>query len=256
MPARAAPRLKSRLAKADGSVKTVAAVDEVVLSGEGERDMGIVGEAEGSLRRMLEETCGAETVVVDGTAGDLPSPKTYPRRPTVIEVDFEAPSATDRFEQLYLNDAVIASLIELLPSSNYTVVYATTPVDSSIPFPLDSEPAGRQASSDKDQDFTAARYKFNQYDQEVYQDPEGLLNLQVKRDTNAHQKEDGEKTNDIPGGVFERYQFLSPGIFMGLFASLLFVIIISVGITAITSLEISYGSFVKDNSPQAAKKAQ
>ncbi|KAI5285614.1 hypothetical protein KEM54_000429 [Ascosphaera aggregata] len=230
------PRLKSKLLKDDEGIKSSAAVDEVVCttgktSVEG---MNIVGVKDDSLRRMLEEKCGAETVVVDGM------------------------------------DAIIASLIELLPSSNYTVVYSTTPVDLTIPFPLDSEPESGKQSGDDDSSSSnnseppTVRYKFNEYDDEVYHGAEKLLNLQVKRDTNAYQgrnddDDDGDAKkghHSIPGGVFERYQFLSPGIFMGFFAAFFFIIIIYVGISAITSLEISYGSFARDTSPQSAKKTQ
>lgn len=66
IPKQAVPRLKSKLSKEDENIKTVAAVDEVITLEETE-DMDVVGEREGSLRRMLEGKCGAETVVVDGT---------------------------------------------------------------------------------------------------------------------------------------------------------------------------------------------
>ncbi|KAI5295119.1 hypothetical protein KEM52_002313 [Ascosphaera acerosa] len=237
--------MRSKLLGLDTDIRTAAVIDQVAHSNgqdEGAQDAGADAT---SLRSFLETKCGARTVVVDGMSGNLPSPKTWPERPTIIEVDFEAPAAAGRADQLYLNDAIIASLIDLVPSTDYTLLYTTTPVDSSIAFPLDSEAHGS---------------KLGQLGSDLLHEAERLLHLQTKRDIGG--KETGEETDGdesaefIPGGVFERYQFLSPGIFMGLFAGFFFITIIYVAISAITSLEISYGSFARDTSSQAAKKAQ
>ncbi|WPH03065.1 Hypothetical protein R9X50_00593900 [Acrodontium crateriforme] len=53
--------------------------------------------------------------------------------------------------------------------------------------------------------------------------------------------------------LFEKYQFLSPGIFMGLSVSLLLFSILYVGISAIAGLEVSYMAFSKEMGPQAQK---
>lgn len=76
--------------------------------------------------------------------------------------------------------------------------------------------------------------------------------------------------------LFEKYQFFTPGkqatteafasttvqmltytgIFMGLLAVLLIGSILTVGIKALASLEVSYGAFEKDMGPAAQKKQQ
>lgn len=56
--------------------------------------------------------------------------------------------------------------------------------------------------------------------------------------------------------LFEKYQFFTPGLFMGLSVTLLLLVILSVGIKAISSLQVSYGAFEKESGPQSAKKAQ
>merc|ERR1712093_385277 len=54
--------------------------------------------------------------------------------------------------------------------------------------------------------------------------------------------------------LFEKYNFLSPGLFMGLLVTLLLLAILSVGIGAISSLEVSYGAFDKEMGPAAQQK--
>ena len=61
-------------------------------------------------------------------------------------------------------------------------------------------------------------------------------------------------TDSLP--LFEKYQFFSPGIFMGLIALILLLSILGVGLSAISSLEVSYGAFDKDMGPAAQKKQQ
>lgn len=74
--------------------------------------------------------------------------------------------------------------------------------------------------------------------------------------------------------LFEKYQFLSPGkscsrisnwirlliafpgIFMGLSVSLLLVVILWVGVSAISGLEVSYMAFSKEMGPAAQNKGK
>jgi hypothetical protein len=78
--------------------------------------------------------------------------------------------------------------------------------------------------------------------------------------------------NKLP--LFEKYQFFTPGrspqtitiphfssltvtaIFMGLLAVILIGSILTVGLKALNSLEVSYGAFEKDMGPAAQKKQQ
>ncbi|KAI5310704.1 hypothetical protein KEM55_003214 [Ascosphaera atra] len=243
------PRLKERLTKEDGVVKSSAVVDEVVYATDKGRmsGLGVTGPQKGSLRRILEEKCGAKTVLVDGMSGVLPPSHTYGQRPLIIELDFKAPLADGRADQLETNDAVLASLIELLPSTDYTVVMSTTPVDPSIPFPLHDENSHPH--------MTGHKHAFEHFQGEGYPGSPSPLKVQARRDVSSHQDGNlGKKANQSEGGVFERYQFLSQGIFMGLFAVIIFAIVIFVAVSAVLSIEISYGSFAKDTSP--VKKTQ
>ncbi|ORY72013.1 BIG/ATPase V1 complex, subunit S1 [Pseudomassariella vexata] len=61
-------------------------------------------------------------------------------------------------------------------------------------------------------------------------------------------------TTNLP--LFEKYQFFTPGIFMGLVAIVVLFSILGVGVKALSSLEVSYGAFDKDVGPVAQKKQQ
>ncbi|EME39580.1 hypothetical protein DOTSEDRAFT_75290 [Dothistroma septosporum NZE10] len=85
------------------------------------------------------------------------------------------------------------------------------------------------------------------------------LHTDLKRDVNGGErrrqtKEQDDFQRDLP--LFEKYQFLSPGIFMGLTVALLLFVILYVGISAIAGLEVSYMAFSKEMGPQAQKKQQ
>ncbi|KAI1004064.1 hypothetical protein K3495_g4142 [Podosphaera aphanis] len=54
--------------------------------------------------------------------------------------------------------------------------------------------------------------------------------------------------------LFEKYQFLSPGLFVGIFVTVILIVILSVGVRAISSLEVSYGAFDKEIGPAGSKK--
>ena len=56
--------------------------------------------------------------------------------------------------------------------------------------------------------------------------------------------------------LFEKYVFFSPGLFMGLLVGLILVSILWVGISAVSSLKVSYAAFEKDMGPAAQKKVQ
>ncbi|GAP87677.1 putative ER protein big1 [Rosellinia necatrix] len=56
--------------------------------------------------------------------------------------------------------------------------------------------------------------------------------------------------------LFAKYQYFTPGVFMGLIAFLILMSILYVGISALASLEVSYGAFDKDMGPAAQKKSQ
>lgn len=56
--------------------------------------------------------------------------------------------------------------------------------------------------------------------------------------------------------LFEKYQFFTPGLFMGLLITLLLLSILFVALRAISSLEVSYAAFEKEMGPHKGGKAQ
>lgn len=51
------------------------------------------------------------------------------------------------------------------------------------------------------------------------------------------------KNGTVTGGLFSRYQYFTPGIFMGYMALLILVPVLIVGLQAINSLQVSYRAF-------------
>ncbi|KAI1355056.1 ER protein BIG1 [Xylaria sp. FL0043] len=62
------------------------------------------------------------------------------------------------------------------------------------------------------------------------------------------------KDKNLP--LFEKYQYFTPGIFMGLVALIILMSILYAGISALASLQVSYGAFDKEMGPAAQKKQQ
>ncbi len=93
-------------------------------------------------------------------------------------------------------------------------------------------------------------------DTSLFQSP---LHLDLKRglsSTNSKRDSSGDKPILPDGPLFERYSFLSPGLFMGIFVTLILLSILYVGISAIASLQVTYAAFDKEMGPAAQKKAQ
>ncbi|PGH11488.1 hypothetical protein AJ79_04863 [Helicocarpus griseus UAMH5409] len=216
------PELRKRVLGKDGSRFVVS---EVV----GEVDVeGVVA--------GLEKGCKGRIVKVDGDDG-LTQQFDSSTLPLVLRVDFPSlakATGSNRSEKLRKNDAFLAALLARLPTQKYTVIYTTTPRESAAAAVEIEEPA-----------------VYDEIDTDVYQNP---LRTNMKRDNTPHVLRADDKESSGP--LFERYQFLSPGIFMGLAAGLLFTIILYVGFSALSSLKVSYAAFEKDNSPMAMKKQQ
>lgn len=77
------------------------------------------------------------------------------------------------------------------------------------------------------------------------------VHMELKRDTTAHSNAE-EYVDD--GGLFERYQYLSPGLFMGISAVIPLLAILYVGVNALTNLEVSYFAFSKEMGPSAQRR--
>ncbi|KAJ8125179.1 hypothetical protein O1611_g8463 [Lasiodiplodia mahajangana] len=72
-------------------------------------------------------------------------------------------------------------------------------------------------------------------------------------DVNRVKRQD-KNTKNLP--LFAKYQYFTPGIFMGLIALVILMSILYAGISALASLQVSYGAFDKEMGPAAQKKQQ
>ncbi|KAL1957087.1 hypothetical protein VTO42DRAFT_6345 [Malbranchea cinnamomea] len=217
---RSAPRLREQVLKKDNTIRSSFTVSEVV----GEVDNS-------SFESLLVSKCGAGVMEVDAQSGSLPSTSEYTSRPQIIKVPFSRlpTDPSSRAEQLVTNDLYLGSLIDLLPTPDYTVVYTTTPRNDGT-FPSVAEQPSQKPNP------------------ESQPDP---LHVQQKRITS---RDDDDENSNQP--LFEKYQFLSPGIFMGLLAGFVLLTILYAGFSALTSLQVSYASFTKESGPGTAKKQQ
>lgn len=93
--------------------------------------------------------------------------------------------------QLNLTDAFLASVIDLLSSNKFTVVYTTTPLD-----------AAHQISSAE-----AESYEMDAQ----FQAP---VHMELKRDFSNHKRASDSNITLPDGPLFERYQYLTPGNFL------------------------------------------
>ncbi|KAJ6184315.1 hypothetical protein N7519_005616 [Penicillium mononematosum] len=168
------------------------------------------------IKGLLEKKCKTQTTAVDASSGSYPS--YFEKGPRVIDVEFPMLSlGSDRAQQLSEFDGFLA---------DYTILYITSPRE----FP-ETDSVVYEASGDS------------------YQDS---LHMDLKRDYSAHASSSSSNSTSL----FEEYQYFTPGIFMGLMATFLFLAILYIGIGALSSLEIPYAAFEKDTSAAVQKKAQ
>lgn len=130
--------------------------------------------------QTLKEQCGAEVLHVDASTGSVPS---YQSMPKVITVSFAAPSKNNREHDLSENDAFFASLMRPLLSSNYTVLYTTTP--------------------------TGATEEATEYNMDS--DVQESLHMGLKRDLGSEFQRRATNQTIIDGPLFDKYQFFTPG---------------------------------------------
>jgi hypothetical protein len=122
------------------------------------------------------------------------------------------------------------SLITKEADQDFTVIYMTTPVEESV----------AKAQLQQDTPPYEMENSFGNFDQ-----------LELKRDLSSHVKRVNATSS---AGLFERYQYFTPGIFMAFSAIIPLFLILLVGIRALTSLEVSYFAFSKEMGPNAQKK--
>ncbi|KAG9759004.1 BIG1-domain-containing protein, partial [Aureobasidium melanogenum] len=212
------PHLRRRLSGKDDNVKSIFAAKNVVGDVDG---MALVAS-------ITRECHTKSTLLLDGENGEIPT-KAY----DAIHVRFPSlPTVNDDRESALLQaDSYLNSLLATLDS--YTVLYATLP----NLFPAFKPQHPEQYEMDEP------------YPSNMHTDLKRDLNAHIVRASNASSPQ-----ADLP--LFEKYQFLSPGIFMGGVVSILLFSILYVGISAIANLEVSYMAFSKDMGPAAQKKQQ
>lgn len=148
-----------------------------------------------------------------------------------------APRTTvaDRTSDLITADDTLFNLISTTAhSENYTVIYITSPLSAQDAAQLAREKVGDEHPP----------YEMESPFGESQQ-------MELKRDLSSHVQR-ANSTNDA--GLFERYQYFTPGLFMGFGAIIPLFLILMVGVRALTSLEVSYFAFSKEMGPNAQRK--
>lgn len=128
-------------------------------------------------------------------------------------------------------DSFLASVLNLISSSKYTVLYTTTPISS------------EQLST-----------MTNAEDYQIETNFQSAVHMELKRDFSAHNRESNHSTTPRSIPIFEKYMFFGPGLFMGLLAAFLLLSILYIGISGIASLQVTYAAFDREMGPAANKK--
>ncbi|ERS98635.1 uncharacterized protein SPSK_06487 [Sporothrix schenckii 1099-18] len=154
----------------------------------------------------------------------------------IIEVDLPAlplaPTCEERAEAMGDNDYVLGNALdEHLPMGDLTVVY------------FSNGAAAPDANVHDGVDYVA-----------TFEDPAQVpVN---RRHRNVARQESAPSKERDTRGLFEKYQFFTPGIFMSLIVFFILLSILYVGLSAVASLKVPYGAFDKEMGPSAQKKQQ
>ncbi|KIW96605.1 uncharacterized protein Z519_01996 [Cladophialophora bantiana CBS 173.52] len=189
----------------------------------------------------LTTKCGVLVTSVDASeeGGGIPT-KDLTSSPRLLELVLPAPCAgSNRANDLSSNDAFLASVIDLLPTHNYTVLFMTSRSQDGM---LVTQGAGEKE---------AVEYDMDSQIQES-------MHLDLKRDLGVHTAANKTASNQtmIDGPLFDKYQFFTPGIFMGYLVGFLLLLILYVAISGVASLEVTYAAFDKEQGQLATKKQQ
>ncbi|KAF2832114.1 BIG1-domain-containing protein [Ophiobolus disseminans] len=147
-----------------------------------------------------------------------------------IQHSAPGPDKAHRTSKLQRADETMESLITKEAARDFTVIYITTPVQESV----------AKAQLQEDTPPYEMENAFGNFDQ-----------LELKRDLSSHVRSANSTSSP---GLFERYQYFTPGLFMAFSAIIPLFLILLVGIRALTSLEVSYFAFSKEMGPNAQKK--
>ncbi|KAJ5242410.1 uncharacterized protein N7469_000737 [Penicillium citrinum] len=215
---KSAPRLGAKVMGKDKSIRSKMSVNEVA---------GLLDRKD--IKSVLQEKCKAQTTAIDGSSGEYPS--YFESGPRIIDVEFPMLSlGSDRANQLSDNDGLVSDIIERIPSnSKYTLLYVTSP-----------------------REFPETDSVIYESDGGSYQDS---IHMDLKRDYSSYDSSSDDSKSDRRSSLFDEYQYFTPGIFMGLIAFFIFILITYIGVSALGSLQVPYAAFEKDTSA-AVKKQQ
>ncbi|KIW84536.1 hypothetical protein Z517_03786 [Fonsecaea pedrosoi CBS 271.37] len=188
---------------------------------------------------VLKTKCGVSVVSIDASreGGGIPTKELSPS-PRLLELILPAPSAgSNRASDLSSNDAFLASVLDLLPTQNYTVLYTTSRSQDGMLTAQEAD--GKEA----------AEYDMDSQIQES-------MHLDLRRDLGVHAGANtaGNNQTMIEGPLFDKYQFFTPGIFMGYLVGLLLLLILYVAVSGVASLQVTYAAFDKEQGQLATKK--
>ncbi|ERF68090.1 hypothetical protein EPUS_06901 [Endocarpon pusillum Z07020] len=192
----------------------------------------VIGEVDIRLiEQELNRRCGASSIAID--VSTIASSAIFDDTPQVLSLNFSAPSESqpERGQDILDHDASLSLILDMLRNRNYTVLYTTTP----------AVPASHVAGTPK-------QYEMYSYDES--------LHTELKRDVDSEPVKVRNNQTLVDGPLFEKYQFLTPGLFMGLLVSFLLLSILYVAISGVASLQVSYAAFDKENGPSGQKKVQ
>lgn len=185
----------------------------------------VVGEVDGdAIVSHLKSKCGyqaAKSVIA------APGPEKTERTRSLQTAGMSKVCSWERQKLTYPDDSIDELIAQ---SEDYTVIYITTPIDERV----------AKAQLEDEHPPYEMENAFGEYEQ-----------FELKRDLSSHVQR-SNATN--AGGLFERYQYFTPGIFMAFTAIVPLFLILLVGIRALTSLEVSYFAFSKEMGPNAQKK--
>lgn len=185
------------------------------------------------LQDFTISACDAEVEEVDAKTGSFTGFNDM--KPKVIRVDFgrlpeggrerskaimENGTSSSAHAMIYCTnekiDSFLYSIISLLPTNKYTLIYTSTPLSLGKP----------------------------------HVSPYSNHELRRRDDHKEN------NTTLPEGSLFKRYQFFTTGIFLGYLVLFFLLSILYVGFNALSSLEVTYGAFEKEMGPAAAKKQQ
>lgn len=140
--------------------------------------------------KVLTSKCGVSMTTINSRDGGIPTTDLV-TSPLLVQLIFPAPSGDKRTDDISANDAFLATLIDLLPKQNYTVLYTTNRAAD-----------GTFVGQGKD----AVEYDMDSQIQES-------MHMDLKRDLGVYAPGNGTGNNQtlIDGPLFDRYQFFTPG---------------------------------------------